>query len=193
MLSLTKPDASAVRRFLDQQQGLDFTYEGVGGTASQPTDGYVRDHTRIKLGTGESTFTSSKSALASWQQFQLGWIASWPPETPIQKDETIAIVARAAGLWWLNACRIVYVVDDDQPVRRFGFAYGTLPEHVGSGEERFLVEIDQHGDVYYDVLAFSRPRHPLARMAYPLMRNVQKRFGRESAKAMQDAIEHSSA
>jgi uncharacterized protein (UPF0548 family) len=28
----------------------------------------------------------------------------------------------------------------DGPVRRFGFAYGTLPDHVESGEERFTVE-----------------------------------------------------
>ena len=37
------------------------------------------------------------------------------------------------GLWWLNACRIVYVVDEAGPVTRFGFAYGTLPGHAGSG------------------------------------------------------------
>ena len=50
----------------------------------------------------------------------------------------VAILARSIGLWWLNACRIVAVVDEDGPVKRFGFAYGTLPDHAGSGEERFL-------------------------------------------------------
>ena len=47
------------------------------------------------------------------------------------------LLARALGLWVLNACRIVYVIEEDGPLRRFAFAYGTLPEHAESGEERF--------------------------------------------------------
>jgi uncharacterized protein (UPF0548 family) len=76
-------------------------------------------------------------------------------------------------------------VDEAGPVARFGFAYGTLPGHAESGEERFLVEWDRTGDaVRYDVLAFSRPRHPLARLGYPLTRRAQRRFARDSAAAM---------
>ena len=41
-------------------------------------------------------------------------------------------------------------------VDKFGFAYGTLPDHAGSGEERFLVEWDQdEGSVWYDIRVFS--------------------------------------
>ena len=44
-------------------------------------------------------------------------------------------------------------------VQRFGFAYGTLPDHAGSGEEGFLVEWGrEEGSVWYDILALSRPR-----------------------------------
>ena len=35
-------------------------------------------------------------------------------------------MGRAIGFWWLNACRIVYVVDEAGPITQFGFAYGTL-------------------------------------------------------------------
>ncbi len=64
---------------------------------------------------------------------------------------------------------------------RFGFAYGTLPGHVEKGEERFAVEWD-HGDdsVHYDVLGFSRPKHPMAWPGYPLARSLQRRFARDS-------------
>jgi uncharacterized protein (UPF0548 family) len=94
-------------------------------------------------------------------------------------------MGRVIGLWWLNACRIVYVIDEGGPVQRFGFAYGTLPGHVESGEERFLIEWDQgENSVWYDILAFSRPRHPLARLGYPFARLMQKRFARDSVKAM---------
>lgn len=70
---------------------------------------------------------------------------------------------------------------------RFGFAYGTLPGHVECGEERFLVECDDDGTVWYDVQAFSRPMHILTKLGYPLVRRLQKRFVRESAEAMRRA------
>ena len=43
-------------------------------------------------------------------------------------------------------CRVVYVVDE--PDRR-GFAYGTLPGHAESGEERFVVRYDPATDEVY--------------------------------------------
>jgi len=39
-------------------------------------------------------------------------------------------------------------IDDDGPIKRFGFAYGTL-DHAESGEARFAVEWDQQGDDVY--------------------------------------------
>ena len=94
------------------------------------------------------------------------------------------------GLWWTNAARIVYTIDEPLgPVVRFGFAYGTLPDHVESGEERFLIEWDQTTDrVWFDILAFSRPRHRLARIGYPIARGKQKSFGVEAAAAMRRAV-----
>jgi uncharacterized protein (UPF0548 family) len=72
---------------------------------------------------------------------------------------------------------------------KFGFAYGTLPEHAESGEERFLIEWDRgENSVWYDILAFSRPRHWLARLGYPLTRRLQARFRRDSAAAMLKAV-----
>ena len=99
------------------------------------------------------------------------------------------MIARLLGLWWLNACRIVYVVDERVPVRRFGFANGTLPAHSETGEERFLIEWDAaSGAVCYDILAFSRPHEFLARLGYPYTRRVQKRLAQESAAAMVRAV-----
>jgi uncharacterized protein (UPF0548 family) len=101
----------------------------------------------------------------------------------------VAVIARLFGLWWLNACRIVYVVDEGGPVQRYGFAYGTLLEHAESGEERFTVEWHEPDDaVWYEILAFSRPHHVLARLGYSLARRLQRRFARDSAAAMQRAV-----
>jgi uncharacterized protein (UPF0548 family) len=163
----------------------------VGATAAVRPVGYVVDHTRIKLGEGEGIFQAAKAALERWQQFRVGWLEASPQETPIKTGQVVAVVARAIGLWWLNACRIGYVVDEVERVRRFGFGYGTLPEHAGTGEERFLIEWDQgDGSVWYDILAFSRPNQFLTRLGYPMVRRTQKGFGRESAAVMSKVVNH---
>jgi uncharacterized protein (UPF0548 family) len=185
MPMLRRPTTGTIREFLAAQSMLGFTYPTVGATATTPPAGYVVDHTRIKLGEGEEVFTKAQAALRRWDQFRLGWVEAWPPETPLRPGEVVAIVARRVGFWWLNACRIVYVVDERGPVSRYGFAYGTLPDHAGTGEERFLVEWDRaSGEIWYDILAFSRPQQLLTRLGYPYMRRLQKKFGKESAAAM---------
>jgi uncharacterized protein (UPF0548 family) len=82
------------------------------------------------------------------------------PTTAIEPDAVVDILASWCGLWFLNACRIVYVLDDIQPVRRFGFAYGTLPGHAERGEERFSIEWHCDDTVWDDLLAF-RGRPPV--------------------------------
>ena len=189
MWSLRKPSAESIRPFLAAQAKLPFTYAAVGATAETPPVGYVVDRTHIKLGEGEAVFHLARAALQRWEQFRLGWVEAWSPETPIQSGEVVAVMGRAMGVWWLNACRIVYVVDESGPISKFGFAYGTLPGHVESGEERFLIEWNRdENNVWYDILAFSRPNHFLTRLGYPMVRRTQKQFGRDSGAAMLRAV-----
>jgi len=189
MLSLRKPSADSMRRFLAAQRELPFTYSAVGATADTPPAGYVVDRTRIKLGEGEVVFQSAIAALRRWEQFRLGWVDAWPSDTPIHPGEAVAVMGRAVGVWWLNACRVVYVVDETGPISKFGFAYGTLPGHVESGEERFLIEWNKSDNsVWYDIVAFSRPNQFSARLGYPVVRRLQKRFGRNSAASMLRAV-----
>lgn len=188
-VSLRRPSAASLRAFLAAQAGQGFSYAAVGATAETPPAGYLVDRTRIELGAGEAAFLAARAALERWQQFHLGWVFAWPTDAPIERGALVAVSGWAAGLWWLGACRIVYVVDEAGPVRRFGFGYGTLPSHVEQGEERFLIEWDARTDrVYYDILAFSRPNHFVIRLGAPLVRRTQRRFGRESANAMFRAV-----
>ncbi len=192
-LSLHKPSSETLRQFLAEQAALNFSYSAVGATADTLPAGYVVDRTRIELGAGEVVFEAAKAALLSWQQFRLGWVDVWSTETPLEVGQVVAIMGRAVGLWWLNSCRIVYTVDESGPMTKSGFAYGTLPGHVESGEERFLIEWDRDADtVWYDILAFSRPNHFLTRLGYPLVRRSQKRFGRDSAASMFRAVNSAS-
>jgi uncharacterized protein (UPF0548 family) len=182
---IRQPTDAVIHAFLQVQARLDFTYPDTGATAVTAPASYVVDHTRIRLGTGEEIFHRAKISLEGWKQFDLGWLKAYPADTPIRSGELVAVVACTFGLWSLNAARIVYVVDEP---RRFGFAYGTLPGHVERGEERFLVEQTDDNSVWYDILAFSQPRHLLTKIGYPLVRRLQRRFGRESAATMVRAV-----
>jgi uncharacterized protein (UPF0548 family) len=99
------------------------------------------------------------------------------------------MMASHLGIWSLNAARIVYTFDEPH---RFGFAYGTLNDHVECGEERFSVELNpDSGEICYDLYSFSRPRHPLARIGYPYARYLQKQFVADSKEAMVRAVKNS--
>jgi len=177
MFMIREPSNDDAARFVASQRDLPFTYAEVGATNATPPAGYNVDHNRIQLGTGETTFRSAVDALKNWQHFDLGWVVIAPRGVSVEVGATVAVKARAFGTWSLNASRIVYTIDE---ARRFGFAYGTLPDHVECGEERFLVEWLPDDSVWYDILAFSRPQHPLVRLSAPLARMLQKRFARES-------------
>jgi uncharacterized protein (UPF0548 family) len=111
------------------------------------------------------------------------------PSAPIQPGTELAVSVYHFGFYSLNASRVVYVVDEDGPIQRFGFAHGTLAEHAESGEERFTVEWHRNEDsVWYDILAFSRPRQMLARLGHPLLRSLQKKFAEGSKLAMLQAV-----
>jgi uncharacterized protein (UPF0548 family) len=177
MFMINEPTDEDVTNFISSQRNLKFTYPDVGATNATPPAGFTIDHNRIQLGHGEATFKVAVEALKKWQQFDLGWVTVVPRGVAIEVGATVAVKARAYGTWSLNASRIVYVIDHP---RCFGFAYGTLPDHVESGEERFMIAWMGSDAVWYDIFAFSRPRHPLVRLSAPLARMLQKRFARES-------------
>jgi uncharacterized protein (UPF0548 family) len=69
-------------------------------------------------------------------------------------------------------CRVVYLVDESD---RRGFAYGTLPGHAESGEERFVVRYDPATDeVYAEVVAFSRHATWWSRLGSPVTSVAQR-------------------
>lgn len=179
-----------MRRFIAAQRTLPFSYKEVGLTRSGAAPaGYTVDHNRVWLGEGEETFEAAVRAVRGWKMFDLGWVRLLWPEAPIEAGTTVGVLAALPAFWSLNAARIVYTVDDDGPVRRYGFAYGTLPEHVEDGEERFTVEWNREDNsVWYDLFSFARGGNSLIRAGYPVRRSMQWRFGRDSKRAMVRAV-----
>lgn len=190
MFLLTEPSSSTILEFIASQSDLPFSYQTLGATNGQLPFGYTIDHNRVQLGKGLAVYERAVDALKEWKQFDLGWISIVPAGVAVKVGSTVAVKARAFGTWSLSAARVVYLVDEGRPVRRFGFAYGTLPDHVETGEERFTVEWHENDDsVWYDILAFSRPHHPLIKLAFPLARALQKRFARESMRRMVESTQ----
>ena len=117
------------------------------------------------------------------------WVNLHSPSCLIQVGTDVAVSVHHFGFYSLNACRIVYIVDEDDPMKRLGFAYGTLAEHAERGEERFTVEWNRDDDsVWYEIFAFSRPQKMLTRLGYPLSRLLQKRFAEGSKLAMLQSV-----
>jgi len=165
-----------------------FSYPEVGASAGDLPNGYHVDENRILLGSGENTWRRAVAAIRGWQMLNMPWVHLFWPTSPIQVGVDVAILIKHFGFCSLNASRIVYVVDEDGAVAKYGFAYGTLVERAERGEERFTVEWNRSEDkVRYAILAFSRPNKQLTKLGYPLSRTLQRRFAEDSKAAMLEA------
>jgi uncharacterized protein (UPF0548 family) len=187
---LAKPSDEQIRNIIAAQRNAPLSYPFAGASRDDtPPAGYKRDHNRVRLGAGEATFNRAVVAVKRWEMFNFPWMQLRWPDTPIEVGATVVVLAALPMLWILNACRVVYTVDEDRPMRRYGFAYGTLPLHEERGEERFLIEWNRADDsVCYDILAYSQPKSLMAQAGYPVARLYQKRFARDSKRAMLAAV-----
>ena len=185
MFLLSRPTDQEIRQFISSQQDRPFSYLDSCRLDEVVPRGYSADHNRIKLGEGRQVFTRAVQAIKRWEMFNIGWLHLCWPDTPIEAGAAVAVLAQHLGFWSLNACRIVSVLDEDDERRRYGFTYGTLPDHAECGQEQFTVGWDRNDDsVWYDILAYSRPKLLLARLGYPVARLLQRRFARDSMEAM---------
>jgi len=186
---LRRPSAEFVREFLLSQNDQPFSYDALGATREESLPrNYNVDHNRVQLGSGTHVFDRACEAIRQWKMFDMPWLSLCWPDAAIEPGTNIAVLASHAGFWSLNACRIVYVIDEHGVCERYGFAYGTLPKHGERGEERFSVEFHpKDNSVWYDIYAFSRPSL-LARLGYPYARMLQHRFARDSMNAMANAV-----
>jgi uncharacterized protein (UPF0548 family) len=185
MFLLTKPNRERIRQFLSSQKDQPFSYLDADIAARESPRGYTFDHNRIKLGEGADAFRRAVEALERWEMFNIGWLQLCWPDAPIQIGTMVAVLADLRCVWSLNACRIARVFDEQEDVRRYGFVYGTLPDHVERGQETFTVEWNRVDDsVWYALAAYSQPNQLLAKLGYPVTRALQKRFARDSMQAM---------
>lgn len=191
MFTFSEPSNAQIENFLATQRELPFSYKEVGASQNAVPEGYPINHYRARLGAGEAAFARAKDALQNWTMYELEWTKIYPPGTPVEPSGVVCVIVNHGFCWSLNSCRIVYVVEETAgAVEHFGFAFGTLPGHSEEGEERFTIERRLDDDsVWYELLAFARPHHILAKMGSPFVRLTQRRFARDSFLAVRKAID----
>ena len=168
----------------DRLRAAPWTYAEVGGSAgTYPTGlpaGYRLARHREVVGHGDEAFDRAVERLLTWRMHLRAGLhvaASAP------RAEEGAVLVQRLGVGPLALripCRVVYLID--RPEHR-GFAYGTLPGHPESGEERF--EVARAGpDVVFTVTAFARPGRLLTRLGGPLSWRLQEHMLRRYAAAL---------
>jgi uncharacterized protein (UPF0548 family) len=183
-----RPSSKDLERFIQQSKDMPLSYERVGIAGESPI-GFHVDESVVCIGNGQAGFERARKALINWAHFELGWVELFPRNPGIEPGSVVAVLVRHLGFWSLNACRVLYVLGDRLRGAQFGFAYGTLVNHAEKGEEIFEVTISPDtDDVFYRIRAVSKPRAVLARVGYPITRELQLRFRRDSVLAMRRAV-----
>lgn len=172
-VSLTFPGQDKINSFLKEQADADYTYTALEGTRTGDVSGYDNDHNCCIIGSGEYQWEAAKEALHLWTQFPAPWTKILPERASLKVGQTVAVLFRIFGVWWINSARIVYAFDEPN---RFGFAYGTLLGHLETGEECFWIERDTEGVITYHIRAFSKPYYWFVKLAYPMARYYQRQF-----------------
>jgi uncharacterized protein (UPF0548 family) len=148
--------------------------------------GFAHDLSRSEIGRGWHAFEAAREAFQRWDQFDLGWVRVVNANAAITIGQLVGVEAHTACFWSVNISRVTEMIDSPA---RFGFLYTTTALHMEEGQERFVLEFDPETEsVSYLLEAVSRPRHFLARMAYPFSRAMQHRFARDSHARMRRGV-----
>ncbi len=183
---LAKPSKTQLEAYLIDRDRQPFSYQEVGSSKGVFPLHYQQHSNRFYLGEGPECWQLAKTAIDQWQPFNNGWASVFPAAAAIEEEVSVAVSFHIFGIWWENACRIVYVANTSNT---YGFAYGTLPGHVGRGEEYFGVERDDAGKCWFVLKAFSQPDYWAARLFPWLLRRQQQRFVQAAAKSMRLACQ----
>jgi uncharacterized protein (UPF0548 family) len=150
---------------------LELTYAELGATKGDLPAGYHHVSRHVQIGTGATQFAAATTSLWQWQMHRRCRMTVHTSPGLVAGQNVLMRVG-FGPVRLTTPCRVVYVVEDP---RRRGFAYGTLPGHVESGEEAFIVTHENDDSVWLDIVAFSRPATTLMKVTGPIGRFGQSR------------------
>ncbi|HET9517673.1 MAG TPA: DUF1990 domain-containing protein, partial [Actinoplanes sp.] len=129
----------------------DLTYPEVGATRYEPLPaGYRHLHHRLLLGRG--VLDQAGAAVLTFAMHRATGARVYTAADRAAPGVQLRVGVGPGPL--SVPCEVVWTIDEP---RRAGFGYGTRPGHQARGEEAFIVEQDDQGDVWFRVTAFSVP------------------------------------
>ncbi|MEU3049649.1 DUF1990 domain-containing protein [Streptomyces sp. NPDC006984] len=160
-------------------------YPEVGATRGAPLPrGYRHLHVTERIGHGRAAFEAAGAAVTGWEMHRASG-AQVEASAPRAEPGVRVRISVGAGPLRLSApCEVVWAADGPD---RTGFAYGTEAGHPECGEEAFLVELREDGEVWFTVRAFSRPAAWYTRLAGPAVPLAQRLYARRLAGALRRA------
>lgn len=187
MFFRSTPSDERVVEFLADVSHQNFTYPHVEQTReslAKAPEGFVLHRYGTQLGVGDAVFERACQVLCEYQHYPPSFTRVVCATPKLEAGQVFGTLATHFGFASLHPCRVIYVIREDEP-KQFGFALGTLPGHIGAGEECFLItQAEPGGEVRYDVQAFSRPNGFLARLCGGIFAMFQRRFQRETLDEM---------
>jgi uncharacterized protein (UPF0548 family) len=179
VISLRRLSPTKVTALLAAAREAPLTYSEVGASRDERLpSGYHHVRRSERIGDA-AAFDRAVVGLRTWA-VQEGAGLRVVPSDPVEPNATIIAVTSIGLVHVAVACRIVTVFKEPD---LFGFAYGTLRGHPESGEESFVIE-RRDGATFFTVSAFSKPVDPLARLAGPFGRVVQRSITRRYVSAL---------
>ncbi len=185
------PSDAVLRTLLEARSDSAFTHSHEGVTVGSEIvapKGFRLEVYGVEVGQGETDFARACEAVATFAHYPSSFTRVYSLTPRAEVGTVFGTIASHFGFASVHPCRILEVIDEPA-TRRFGFALGTLPGHIGDGEERFLVSLNEKdGRVRYDVRAVSRPHGALGRLGSPFFRHFQLRFQAETCAAMRSFV-----
>jgi uncharacterized protein (UPF0548 family) len=184
---LSTPSDEKVVEILARVSREPFTHPHVEQTRNplaQAPKGFVLHRYGTQLGVGDEVFERACQVLLEYKHYPPSFTRVVRATPTLEAGQVFGTLATHFGFASLHPCRVVYVIREERP-RRFGFALGTLPGHIGAGEECFLLsQVEPGGEVRFEIQAFSRPDGFWARVGGGIFAMFQRRFQRESLDEM---------
>jgi uncharacterized protein (UPF0548 family) len=155
------------------------TYPRSAMDGDHPPTGYR--HVEESLRLHRRDFDGAARDLLGWQVHDRAGLRVQASGTAAHLDTVVELRLGVGPLAIRIPCRVVEVIDEPD---RKGFAYGTLPGHPESGEERFVLERQPDGCIRFTISAVSRHATLLARLGGPVSRAFQDHMTRRYLHAL---------
>ncbi|NNN20893.1 MAG: DUF1990 domain-containing protein [Acidimicrobiales bacterium] len=177
------PSDTYLEKLFNSQAGQSETYNSEFSDPAVIT-GYGSSHIRksIQIGTNKRAFNKAVSALSSWDVHR-GCGMKILSDNPVVSINSNVLIVAPIFLGHITAlCRVTGLTKND---RHWGFKYCTLPHHVETGEEEFLLEMRNDETVWFTIEAHSKPSNTLVALLYPIPNLLQQRATNDYLKSMQ--------